>query len=118
MSHFINANRQPNESPREFEEQFRLLVETVTDYEIFRLAPDGTVATWIGGAERFKRYRAATEERYEKEVWRVRSGSSPDRSSCLGFQGLSPLVEQLDGQLEIVREQGTALRIQFPKKAP
>ena len=40
------------------EERFRLLVESVRDYAIFMLDPDGHVLTWNAGAERFKGYRA------------------------------------------------------------
>jgi PAS domain S-box-containing protein len=40
------------------EERFRLLVEAVHDYAIFMLAPDGTVTTWNGGAERLAGYLA------------------------------------------------------------
>ena len=40
------------------EHRFRLLVESVVDYAIFMLDPDGTVLTWNGGAERLKGYRA------------------------------------------------------------
>src|SRR4051812_20609792 len=39
--------------------RFRLLVESVVDYAIFMLAPDGTVLTWNSGAERLKGYSAA-----------------------------------------------------------
>jgi hypothetical protein len=40
------------------EERFRLLVESVRDYAIFMLDPQGYVLTWNPGAERFKGYRA------------------------------------------------------------
>jgi PAS domain S-box-containing protein len=40
------------------EARFRLLVESVRDYAIFMLDPDGIVLTWNAGAERFKGYRA------------------------------------------------------------
>jgi len=40
------------------EERFRLLVESVRDYAIFMLDPEGHVVTWNAGAERFKGYRA------------------------------------------------------------
>ncbi len=40
------------------EETFRLLVGAVTDYAIFMLDPEGRVATWNPGAERFKGYSA------------------------------------------------------------
>jgi PAS domain S-box-containing protein len=38
--------------------QFGLLVESVTDYAIFMLDPEGHVASWNRGAERIKGYRA------------------------------------------------------------
>lgn len=37
-------------------ETFRILVETVKDYAIFMLDPQGNVATWNAGAETFKGY--------------------------------------------------------------
>jgi PAS domain S-box-containing protein len=40
------------------EEQFRLLVESVTDYALYMLGPDGRVVTWNAGAERSKGYKA------------------------------------------------------------
>lgn len=42
----------------ETDERFRLLVDQVTDYAIFMLDADGKVASWNGGAERIKGYRA------------------------------------------------------------
>src|SRR5580765_8396111 len=44
--------------PRASEEQFRLLVESVVDYAIFMLDPNGIVTTWNLGAERIKGYGA------------------------------------------------------------
>jgi PAS domain S-box-containing protein len=81
--------------------RFELLVQSVTDYAIFMLDPDGLVVTWNAGAERFKGYAseeiigehfsrfftqedrdaglperaletAARENRFEGEGWRVR----------------------------------------------
>jgi PAS domain S-box-containing protein len=46
------------EDLRQSEERFRLLVESVRDYAIFMLDPQGVVLTWNAGAERFKGYRA------------------------------------------------------------
>jgi PAS domain S-box-containing protein len=83
------------------EQRFRLLVSAVTDYAIYMLDPEGRIATWNPGAERFKGYtaneiigqhysrfftpedvaadlpgralRAAVREgRYEAEGWRLR----------------------------------------------
>jgi PAS domain S-box-containing protein len=44
---------------REESARFRLLVESVKDYAIFILDPDGRVSTWNAGAERIKGYMAA-----------------------------------------------------------
>ena len=41
------------------EERFRLLVDSVVDYAIFMLEPDGRIASWNAGAERMKGYTAA-----------------------------------------------------------
>lgn len=38
------------------ERRFRLMVDSIRDYAIFMLGPDGTVATWNRGAERIKGY--------------------------------------------------------------
>ncbi|AFZ19433.1 PAS domain S-box protein [Allocoleopsis franciscana] len=46
-------------SLRESEESYRLLVEGVEDYAIFRLDPKGNIVTWNNGAERIKGYKAA-----------------------------------------------------------
>ncbi len=43
---------------RQSEDPFRLLVESVRDYAIFMLDPEGHVLTRNAGAQRFKGYRA------------------------------------------------------------
>src|SRR6478672_3328978 len=50
----------PGRGPgQEAEERFRLLVDSVQDYAIFMLDPEGYVTTWNTGAERLKQYKAA-----------------------------------------------------------
>jgi PAS domain S-box-containing protein len=87
------------------EESFRLLVESVKDYAIVMLDPEGRVVTWNAGAERIKGYTpkeiigkhfscfyppeavergqpqheldtAARDGRFEDEGWRVRKDGS------------------------------------------
>ena len=87
------------------EERFRLLVESVQDYAIFMVDPEGCVSTWNPGAQRINRYSALeiiglnfsqfyTDEdkragrprwdldcarvqgRIEDEGWRVRKGGA------------------------------------------
>ncbi|TGV15016.1 PAS domain-containing sensor histidine kinase [Mesorhizobium sp. M8A.F.Ca.ET.173.01.1.1] len=40
------------------EARYRLLVESISDYAIYLMDPDGTVVSWNAGAERFKGYRS------------------------------------------------------------
>jgi PAS domain S-box-containing protein len=54
----LTQQRSETEALRESEARFRLLVESVRDYAIFLLDPEGHVATWNAGAERIKGYRA------------------------------------------------------------
>jgi PAS domain S-box-containing protein len=85
------------------EETFRLLVESIQDYAVFMVDPNGYVVTWTAGAERLKGYRAdeiigqhfacfypvedqakagrlmetaATDGRASDEGWRVRKDGS------------------------------------------
>ncbi|HEX4964159.1 MAG TPA: ATP-binding protein [Thermoanaerobaculia bacterium] len=53
-----DSRLQAEESLRQSEELFRLLIEGVSDYAIFMLDPNGIVATWNLGAERIKGYSA------------------------------------------------------------
>src|SRR5262245_55636984 len=91
---------------RQSEERFRLLVESVKDYAIFLLDPEGYVLTWNRGAEQIKGYRAeeiigqhfskfypaedlangktemelrvaAAVGRFEDEAWRLRKDGTP-----------------------------------------
>ena len=92
---------EPVSSLKESDERFRVLVESIRDYAVFMLDPDGRVATWNTGAALIKGYQreeilgkpidlfytredresgrparllaqAANEGRIEDEGWRVR----------------------------------------------
>jgi PAS domain S-box-containing protein len=105
------------------EARFRLLVSAVTDYAIYMLDPEGRIATWNPGAERFKGYtaneiigqhysrfftpedvaadlpgralRAAVREgRYEAEGWRLRKDGTRFWVSAV----IDPILDE-DGQL-------------------
>ena len=54
----LTHHRRAEEDLRRGEERFRSMVESIKDYAIFMLHPDGTVASWNTGAERIKQYRA------------------------------------------------------------
>ncbi|MFN4283168.1 MAG: PAS domain S-box protein [Alphaproteobacteria bacterium] len=97
----LSDRKMQDEALRRSEEQFRILVQGVTDYAIYFLSPEGLVTNWNAGAERIKGYapqeivgrhfstfyteeeRAAgepvralrvalAEGRIEREGWRVR----------------------------------------------
>jgi PAS domain S-box-containing protein len=101
----LTERRASEEALRWSEEQFRLLVQGVTDYAIFLLDADGRVSNWNAGAERIEGYRpqeiigqhlsrfyteedraagapeqalrtAVDEGKFETEGWRVRSDGS------------------------------------------
>ena len=99
------ARRRAQAILRESEERFRMLVETVQEYAIFRLDPEGRIVTWNTGAERINGYKSSEilgkhisclyleediqagkpqrelqvpskEGRFEDEDWRVRKDGS------------------------------------------
>ncbi|HTH45545.1 MAG TPA: PAS domain S-box protein [Oxalicibacterium sp.] len=102
------------------EQQFRLLVQSVTDYAIYMLSVNGEVTNWNTGAQRIKGYRADevvgthfsrfyTEEdrrnglpmkalsiardagRYENEGWRMRK----DRKKFWAHVVIDPIYDDL-----------------------
>jgi len=52
----LSDRRLHEEALRQSEERFRLLIESVQDYAIFMLDPEGTVTSWNVGAQRIKGY--------------------------------------------------------------
>ena len=54
----LTERRANEEDLRRSEERFRLLVESVEDYAMYMLDPEGNVATWNTGAQKLKGYRA------------------------------------------------------------
>lgn len=101
----ISARKAAEQALRSSEEQFRILVQGVTDYAIYMLSPSGVVTSWNAGARRIKGYErgeivgqhfsrfyteediasgipaqilatAAREGRAEREGWRVRKDGS------------------------------------------
>ncbi len=101
----LTERKLAEDSLRQSEEQFRRLVQGVTDYAIYMIDPLGLVSNWNSGAQRIKGYTAdeivgqhfsrfyteedrkkgmpqrgletaAREGRFEKEGWRVRKDGS------------------------------------------
>ena len=119
----LSERRAAEATLRQSEERFRLLVQSVTDYAIYMLDPEGRVSSWNAGAERFKGYAAdeimgehfsrfyreedreagvphaaldtaRREGRFEAEGWRVRKDGSRFWASVI----IDPIRDD-DGQL-------------------
>ncbi|MBV6823086.1 PAS domain-containing sensor histidine kinase [Pseudomonas sp. PD9R] len=52
----LTDRKMAEEVLKQSEQQFRLLVQSVTDYAIYMLSPDGRVTNWNIGAQRIKGY--------------------------------------------------------------
>ncbi|WP_460156865.1 hybrid sensor histidine kinase/response regulator [Pseudomonas sp. S2_H10] len=52
----LTDRKMAEEVLKQSEQQFRLLVQSVTDYAIYMLTPDGRVSNWNPGAQRIKGY--------------------------------------------------------------
>ncbi len=117
---------------RSSEEMFRLLLDGITDYAVYRLDSQGCVASWNAGAARIKGYQAeeiigrhfscffkaddcalhrpeqvlreaAATGRFEEQAWRVRKDGSKFWASAL----ITPLYDAngvLQGYSSVVRD--------------
>jgi PAS domain S-box-containing protein len=53
----LTDRKMAEETLKQSEQQFRLLVQGVTDYAIYMLSPEGRVSNWNQGAQRIKGYQ-------------------------------------------------------------
>jgi PAS domain S-box-containing protein len=114
----LTQRRLADQKLKESEERFRLLVESVEDYAVFMLSPEGKITTWNRGAEKNIGYtseeaigqhfsmffpeedlrlgkaeheleEAKSVGRFETECWRVRKDGSQFWASIV----LSPIYD-------------------------
>ena len=97
----LTERKQAERKLRDSEENFRLLVEGVKDYAIFRLDPDGCVASWNPGAERVQGYRA------DEIIGQHHSRFFPPDEVELGKPGEQLLLAAAQGRVE---EEGWRVR--------
>src|SRR6476619_6103975 len=127
-----SARKHVEEKLRWTEESFRLMVESVSDYAIVMLDPEGHVVSWNTGAERIKGYvteeivgahfarfylqadvesgkprhdldLAALNGRYEDEGWRVRKDGSTFWANVV-FTAIRDQAGSLRGFAKLTRD--------------
>jgi PAS domain S-box-containing protein len=128
----LTERRATEETLRESEERFRLMVQSAKDYGILMLDPKGYVASWNDGAQRIKGYKAdeiigrhfstfypaedvaagkppmelkiaAAEGRFEDEGWRVRKDGSLFWANVI-ITALRNPAGQLIGYAKVTRD--------------
>jgi PAS domain S-box-containing protein len=127
-----SARKHAEEKLRWTEESFRLMVESVSDYAIVMLDPQGRVVSWNTGAQRIKGFqtdeivgrhfatfypqddvasgkpqldldRAAASGRYEDEGWRVRKDGSMFWANVV-FTAIRGQAGELRGFAKLTRD--------------
>lgn len=136
----LTERKVAEETLKHSEQQFRLLVQSVTDYAIYMLDPDGRVSSWNLGAQRIKGYlpqeiigehfsrfyteqdrldgvpqraleTATREGRFEKQGWRVRK----DGTQFLAHVIIDPIrsdAGELLGFAKVTRDISEAVQAQ------
>ena len=128
----ITARKRAEDALRQSEERFRSIVESVKDYAICTLDPEGHVTSWNPAAERIKGYSAPeiisqhfsrfylqedidrdkphhalemaeAQERFEDEGWRVRKDGSRFWANVI-ITALRDQKGQLRGFSEVTRD--------------
>jgi PAS domain S-box-containing protein len=128
----LTERKSAEDTLRKSEEQFRLLIHSVTDYAIYMLSPEGIITNWNAGAERIKGYTpqeiigqhfskfyspedaaaglpqmglqtARQVGRFEKEGWRYRKDGSKFWASVV-IDAIRAPTGELIGYAKITRD--------------
>ena len=137
----LTQQRENDESLRQSEERFRLLVEGVSEYAIFMLDANGYVATWNEGATRINGYSAqeivgrhfsifyppdardsgwpdhelqvaTVQGRFEEEGWRVRKDGSKFWANVI-ISALRDAGGRLRGFAKLTRDLSERARVEM-----
>jgi len=141
----ITDKKVAREALRRSEEQFRMLVQSVIDYAIYMLSPEGLVTTWNAGAHQIKGYAANevigthfsrfyTEEdlaaglperildqvraqgRFEGEGWRVRKDGTRFRAHVV-MDAIRDADGTLVGFAKITRDVSQRVQLEEAREA-
>jgi PAS domain S-box-containing protein len=128
----VSARAETDSKLRSSEEMFRLLLDGITDYAVYRLDFEGCVASWNAGAARIHGYQAeeiigrhsgcffpaadggidrcneilrlaAATGRFEEQAWRVRKDGSKFWANVL-ITPLHDAAGHLQGYSQVVRD--------------
>jgi PAS domain S-box-containing protein len=141
----ISDKKVAREALRRSEEQFRLLVDSVIDYAIYMLSPEGLITTWNAGARKIKGYAAEevvgthfsrfyTEEdrrsglpeqilrhvtehgRFEAEGWRVRKDGTHFRANVV-LDAIRDANGELVGFAKVTRDVTERMQLEATRQA-
>jgi PAS domain S-box-containing protein len=90
----LTERKQAEEQLRKTEQQFRLLVQGVTDYAIYLMDADGHVSSWNAGADRIKGYRP------DEIIGKHFSNFFPEQDRLAGIPQLALETARRDGRYE------------------
>jgi PAS domain S-box-containing protein len=90
----LTERKQAEEQLRKTEQQFRLLVQGVTDYAIYMMDADGHVSSWNSGAERIKGYRP------DEIIGQHFSNFFPEQDRLAGIPQQALEIARRDGRYE------------------